>query len=197
MRFLGVILVLLTSMAFCDAVWEYPFTELGAVWEYNGNWGATADGPFYDHSMSGQYGQQSSFTTECTCMLTMPDWCDSVTIEMSTCFQHDGYTMDAGVESGMIIEFDLVRYDQIIYDRTDSHSTWDYMSFDVTDSESLFQTFDTSSSNDCEIAFSVYRSGYGYLWSTHLNWTLSDFTITGYGVTSLESHTWASIKDLF
>lgn len=197
MKTLPILILLAPAAVWGDAVWEYPFTELNAQWDYGYGWTALLEELVFENSMYGKYDGGTDIDFETTVSLDFPSGCDSITVAMETGFQHTGYTMDAGVSAAMVIQVDPFTSDVVIYNESDNHSSWDYHSFNVSDSASIAGTVTLTSAMDGRILFRASMSGYGYIWATTLNWSMWDMTITGHGTTSLERDTWASIKGFF
>ncbi|OPL19551.1 MAG: hypothetical protein AVO35_10330 [Candidatus Aegiribacteria sp. MLS_C] len=196
MRKLFILILLGPAVLWGDAVWEYPFTELNAQWNYGSGWTGVAGGLEFEKSMYGKCdpGDDADFQT--TVFLDFPAGCDSMTVSMGTGFLHTGYTMDGGVNVSMIIQVDPFTSDVVIFNEYDNHSSPGYVSFNVSDSTDVSGTVTLTSALEGRILFRASMSGYGYMWATDLHWTMWDMTVTGHGVTRLERDTWGSIKTL-
>lgn len=197
MKILLLILVVSAVIVAEDTVWVYPFSELGADWEYN-DWITVSSGAYMDDSHSGGYGGSYYYSYPMTSgTLTIPDENDSVTIEMNSGYAHSGYTMDSSVSALLTIEVDTGTGVLVLQNISDPHSSWDYSSFNVTDTTFISQTLSFDSEDTITLNFQAVMEGGGYLYANELFWCVWDMVITGHNVTGLNSGTWAGIKSAF
>lgn len=196
MKILSFLLLIVISAAMSDAVWEYPFDELEPQWTYGSNWSSGSTGPTFLNTLSGYDGDMDA-TYQTTVLLAFPEGCDSITVDMDIFWEHTGYTMDGGVSIATMVQADPFTGDLGLYYASDDQASWEYSSFYTSDSDSASGTIDLDPSLEGRIIFRAQMSGYGYIWSTQLDWEVSELTITGHGVTALERNSWAAIKSLF
>lgn len=97
----------------------------------------------------------------------------------------------------MVIQADPFCSDLVLYNESDQQGSWEYQPFYVSDTTAVNGTIDLTPELEGRSQFRASMSGYGYLWSTTLQWSIWDMTITGHCVTALERSTWSHIKALF
>jgi len=191
------ILVVSAVIVTGDTVWVYPFSELGADWEYS-SWIPVSNGAYMDDSHSGGYGGSYYYTYPMSSgTMNLPGEYDSVTVEMNSGYAHSGYTMDSSVSASLSIEADTGAGVFVLQNFTDSHSTWNHASFNVTDTTFISQTVPFNSGDTITLNFLAVMEGGGYLYGNELLWCVWDMVITGHENTGLNAGTWAGIKSAF
>lgn len=186
MRYLLSILLLTSAVSLGDTVWEYPFAELGAVWNFGSAWSDSSTGVSYEGSIWGD-GTDAVLSSG---LMTIPAGYTEITVEMDSYWHHTGGTMDGGVSMTVQAVTSNGSSTVNIFNDSDSHSSWNWSSFDESSTD---EVSGTSSADFLELEFEATQSGYGYIYESNLTWTLSNMTITGHG-TGLSRHTWGGIK---
>ena len=190
MKFAIILFVLICFTAFGDTVWYYPFTELGADWEFS-VWDSTATGLSYTGDI---YGGYIDGVTASSGDLTLPAGVDSFTVEMWSGYDHDGIVMDAGIDTELKATVYTPNAHYTIFWETMSNSGWDRSSFYESDTTFVSETIQPDGDNTISLEFFTEMTGWGWLYEADLYWGLWDVTITGHEDTELSRSTWAGIK---
>lgn len=196
MRMLIVSACLVTSIASADAVWNFPFTELGAVWTVQTPWVIDTTGGHYGTPPAG--GLDWTYRIMSSGTMSFPDGLDSIRIDMWSGYDYSGSAMDGGSDISITASFDAGTGPVIFIDVDDGYSGWNYGSYSGSDSSAVSMSFTAESGQPLALNFEGGVNGWGYMYDVDLFWALWDMTITGYGeYEGLASRTWAGIKSCF
>jgi len=184
---------LATSVSFADAVWTFPFTELGADWTADPSWTLDPTGGHYGSPPAG--GVDWVYRTLSSGPMSFPDGLDSIRVEMWSGYDYSGYAMDGGSDISIEASLDTGPGAVAFIDIEDGYEGWNYGSYGESDSSIVSVSIPTGPGQPLTLSFEGGVNTYGEWYDVELYWTLWDMTITGYGeYEGLASRTWAQIK---
>lgn len=187
---------LATSIASADAVWTFPFIDLGAVWTVQLPWVMDATGGHYGSLPAG--GANWTYKVMSSGAMTFPDGLDSIRIDMWSGYDYSGGAMDGGSDISIEASLDTGPGAVAFIDIEDGYSGWNWGSYSGSDSSAVSVTFPAASGQPLTLSFEGGVNAYGYISEVELYWALWDMTITGYGeYEGLAGRTWAEIKSCF
>ena len=185
-----------TSVSFADAVWTFPFADLGAVWTLASPWVLDATGAHYGSVPAAGTGWY--YNAMSSGAMSFPEGLDSIRIDMWSGYDYWGGAMDGGSFISMEASFDTGPGAVTFIYIYDGYEGWGWGSYSGSDSSAVSVTIPATPGQPLTLDFVCGVHTYGYLYQVNRYWALWDMTITGYGeYEELTRRTWAQIKGCF
>jgi hypothetical protein len=186
------------SLSYAEAVWYFPFSELGAVWTPGGNWAVGPSSLFVSESLTGPPSGLDSSAVYCT-IPAIPPSTRYLTLMFS-----DDWSMSGSCTGGWAYTLFEARFSinggtfilmASEYGTTENPYTPGY--YDDSDSRPITYPVFADSGDQVVFRFVSYVEGQATSFTASGIWTISNMSLVGHGTVDLDPQTWGLIKSQF